>query len=549
MKLLIIIPARGKSKGIPRKNIRLMNGHPLIYYSISSAYEIQKTYDADIVVDTDDTEIAEIVSNYGVEVVLRPAELADDKTTLDPVIFHALMETEQKHNTNYDIVITMQATSPTLKPLTILSAINKFVGEQYDTMISGVNDSHLSWKYDINNKLIPAYEKRVNRQQLPVSLKETGGFLITKRSLVTPNSRIGNNVTIFEVSANESIDIDTINDWSLCESILRSKRIILRADGEESLGMGHIYRTLSIAYHLTGHELLFVTKEQYKLGVTRIQESFFNYKLIANDNDFYKIIDEYKPDIVINDILDTDIDYMTKLKSMVPRIINFEDKGTGASLANCVVNALYPDSINGNCYNGFKYFFIRDEFLTVKPKAFSEEVKNITVMFGGSDPSNLTQKIYNVFKQIHPLYPNIDFHILTGFGYSHKNEIQDDLENYIYIHNDVTRVTKYLCEADLAITSQGRTIYELASMGVPAVVLAQNTRELEHSFAQFANGFINLGLGIEQDYDTITSTIEWLIKTPKVRKEMHDLLLQNDFSKGQNRIIHLILGDQDENFN
>jgi hypothetical protein len=83
-------------------------------------------------------------------------------------------------------------------------------------------------------------------------------------------------------------------------------------------------------------------------------------------------------------------------------------------------------------------------------------------------------------------------------------------------------------------------------MGVPSVVLAQNEREAEHVFAGIQNGFINLGIGREQDDETIISTIKWLIMTPNVRAEMRRLQLMKDFSKGQDRVIHLILNDLDD---
>ena len=89
----------------------------------------------------------------------------------------------------------------------------------------------------------------------------------------------------------------------------------------------------------------------------------------------------------------------------------------------------------------------------------------------------------------------MEFHFLVGFAYSHKDKITTDEENGVYVHIDAKRVSSYLSKADLAITSQGRTVFELASMGVPAVVLAQNEREAEHVFAGIQNGFINLGLG------------------------------------------------------
>lgn len=546
MRILVVIPVRGNSKGIPRKNLRLMNGIPLMIYSIRNAKSLKDTYDVDVVIDTEDTEIVEIAEQNDVETIIRPAELAGDDVTLDPVIFHALIEAEKIHNVKYDIVMTMQATSPTLRKETVKEALKRFIDSEYDTMISAVNDAHLAWGY-YDGQYTPQYSQRVNRQYLPKSLKETGGFLITKRDCVSKNGRIGEKITVYEVPPKESIDIDNEYDWKVCETILKSKRIILRADGEEELGMGHIYRCLSLAYHLTGHDILFVTKKNYQLGVNKLKDSYFPLKIINEDNDVLDIVDEFHPDIVVNDILDTDREYMKALKRKVPRIINFEDRGKGLKYADCVINALFADKCNGNVYNGFEYFFIRDEFLTAVPKTFSEKVRNIVILFGGSDPSDLTRKTYSIFQKISEKFPEISFHVITGFGYRYKNEVKTDEEHHIYIHNDVKRVSKYLAEADLAVTSQGRTMYELACMGVPSVVLAQNAREMEHMFANISNGFISLGMGKQQDDKTIQSTIEWLINTPYVRKQMHELLLEKDFTKGQERVIKLILGENNEN--
>ena len=549
IKIIVAIPARGGSKGIPGKNIRMMCGKPLLAYSIENALSLKNAFRGsvvDVVVDTDDEEIAEIAKHYGAEVIMRPAELAGDDVTLDPVIFHAVTVKEAEVNDKYDIVMTMQPTSPTLRAITLQQAVEEFVESDKDTVISGVNAPHLSWTTDAAGNKIPAYEKRLNRQYLPAHYMETGAFVISRRECVSESGRIGKTVDIFELSEEESVDIDTASDWQLCEAILGRKKIILRADGEETLGMGHIYRCLSLAYHLTGHKVLFVTKKSAKLGADRIEASHFKYRLIDNDEEFFKIIDEEKPDIVVNDILNTEASYIEKLKLKVPRVVNFEDKGTGADLADAVINALYLDKNRHNRFNGFKYYFLRDEFLTANPKEFSDEVKNVLVMFGGSDPSNLTRKAYTALQNISEEFPGMEFHIITGYGYKYKNEICDDEVHNIFIHNDVKRVTTFMQEADLAITSQGRTIYELAAMGVPSVVLAQNTREMEHAFASVQNGYINLGLGSEQNEETIQSTVEWLIRTPNVRREMHETLRKNDFTKGQKRVISLILGDEEQ---
>ena len=149
-KILVVIPARGGSKGIPRKNIRLLNNKPLISYPIGIARASQ--YVDDVVVTTDDSEIALIAEKFGASVIRRSGELAEDDVPLDPVIYDAMVQKEKLAFDEYDIVITLQPTSPLLKPQTLDSAIEKFDDFDVDSVISVVDDRHLSWGYDENNQ-------------------------------------------------------------------------------------------------------------------------------------------------------------------------------------------------------------------------------------------------------------------------------------------------------------------------------------------------------------------------------------------------------------
>lgn len=548
MKTLIVIPARGGSKRIPRKNVRIMCGQPLICYSIENAKSLREDLkmDVDVAVSTDDEELGSIVEKRGVEVIARPAELATDKVTLDPVIHHAVGYMEEKKGYRYDIVITMQATSPTLKKETIAAAIRFFEDSEWDTVISATNKPHLSWG-KVDGKIVKNYEKRLNSQELPPNYLETGGFLITRRECVTDTGRIGEKVNIFEISEDEAVDIDTYSDWVLCENILKRKKIMFRTVGKRKVGMGHVYRCLTLAYKLTGHELLFVADKDSDIGIERIKESNFPVITVQDDKEFEKVLEREQPDILINDILDTTVEYMAIANKYAKRVVNFEDVGPGAKYADAVINALYEKGEKlHNEYYGSKYFCIRDEFLEEGPKEFSEEVENIMIIFGGADPSNLTGKLYEICKKLNGSYPNINFHFLLGFAYPHIDKVVSDEAHNIFVHTDVKRVSSYMSKMDLAVTSQGRTVYELASMGVPSIVMAQNEREAEHVFAGIQNGFINLGLGSQTDEGAIISTICWLIATPSVRREMRKLQLAKDFSKGYERVLRLILDDNEK---
>jgi len=282
---------------------------------------------------------------------------------------------------------------------------------------------------------------------------------------------------------------------------------------------------------------MFASKEQYAEGVDKIKGSFMPYTLIKDDNDFFDFLKVWKPDIVVNDCLDTSKEYIQKLKSLVKRVVTIEDLGEGAEYADAVINALYDKKIKS--YNQYS---LRDEFLVNTPKEFSKEVNNVLVMFGGTDPSNLTKKIYNLTLKLSEIYPNITFNFITGSGYdSEKNGIYTQKNRNIYVHNDVKRVSDYMRNADLAFTSQGRTVFELASLGVPSIVLAQNEREQLHKFAQMQNGFLNLGLGKDISAETIESTFKWLVETEQIRYELRELMLRHNLKKGIKHVIDIIL--------
>ncbi len=545
MKILVIIPARGGSKRIPRKNVRLMNGKPLIMYSVENALSLKENFDADVAVSTDDEELSGIAGDHGAEIVIRGEELSGDKVTLDPVIYDAVLKMEERHGKRYDIVITMQATSPTLNKSTLASAIQYFNEGGFDTVISVTNKPHLSWTKK-DGEIVKNYEERLNSQFLPPNYLETGAFLISKRECVNEKGRIGKNVSVYETSPEEAVDIDSYTDWIEAEAILKRKRVLFRAVGQRKLGMGHIYRCLSLAYKLIAHEVMFVTDSNSEMGIEKLKSSFFPYEVINDNSDFEKVLKSWQPDIVVNDILDTDEEIVKLERRYAKRIVNFEDVGPGAYLADAVINALYenhPDK-PGNVYEGSDYFFIRDEFLEENPKEFSEECRNVMIMFGGADPSDLTGRLYAICQSLHDIAPDVEFHFITGFAYEKKDSIKDLPEKNIYVHNDVKRVSLFMKKADLAVTSQGRTIYELASMGVPAIVLAQNDREAQHVFAGIQNGFINLGVGLRTDDRTVIQTMRWLIETPNVRKEMRNIELTNEFRMGQKRVIDIILKER-----
>ena len=138
MKILAVIPARAGSKGIPNKNIRIIGGHPLIYYSIKNALKSKMI--TDVIVSTDSPEVKIIAEQMGAKIKWRDASLCGDAVTLDAVVADAV-----PINEHWDYIVTMQPTSPTLRVITLDHAIEYTVNNGLDTVISAINSPHLSW--------------------------------------------------------------------------------------------------------------------------------------------------------------------------------------------------------------------------------------------------------------------------------------------------------------------------------------------------------------------------------------------------------------------
>lgn len=548
MKIIAVIPARGGSKGIPRKNVRLMNNRPLISYAIRTALRTETI--ADVLVSTDDEEIADIAGMYGAQVIHRPAHLAGDDVTLDPVIHHAVSVYEEQ-NGSVDVVITMQPTSPLLKPETFDQALCSFFDMKVDTMISAVNKPHLSWG-EKDGTYFPLYEKRLNRQYLPKHLMETGAFVITKREFVTEHSRLGKNINLYEVPEEESVDIDDYADWTICEMRLNRRKIVIRTDGYPEIGLGHIYRSILLFDNLTEHEVLIVVSEKSKLGMQKLEKRFIQYRVVKDDAAFVELMKQERPDVLINDVLDTTEGYMLAVKPWADRIVNIEDMGDGGKAADAVINALYERTASDEpCYGGHKYYWghkyycLRDEFLMTEPQKFSEDVKQVLIVFGGTDPGRYTEKVLQVIRSMPADLP-IVYQFVLGLGFNRDQEFEQAVAQCghdVRVIKDVKVISTYMAESDIAISSQGRTMYELATMKVPTIILAQNDRETTHEFGYMKNGFINLGNGNEVEEDTLRETLLWLIHTPQIREQMKESMEKLNLSDGIVRVKNIILGN------
>jgi spore coat polysaccharide biosynthesis predicted glycosyltransferase SpsG len=313
--------------------------------------------------------------------------------------------------------------------------------------------------------------------------------------------------------------------------------------GAPDVGMGHIYRCLTIAHEITDHEVIFFTDVANEVAVRQLTKYEYDTHISSKDDIVRKIID-MKPDLVINDILNTRIDDIQPLRDRKIPVINFEDLGDGARSADITINELYETAqLEGsNLLWGSEYFFLRDEFANATPNSFATEVKGLLITFGGTDQHDLSRKILRAIRDTCRSL-NVKIFLVTGPGYERFEELEKEVDGDDEIH--VTHATGVISEimeyVQIAVTSNGRTVYELAHMNVPAVVISQHDREQTHLFAQQDRGFIPVG-GYDPGKTEIRvhQEVSELLTTQSKRRSLFNGMKQINFEGNKQRVIKII---------
>ena len=225
MSIVAFIPARGGSKGVPQKNIKLVAGKPLIAWSIEQA--LASKLINRVIVSTDCPEIARVAKNYGAEVpFLRPDSISGDKATTESAMLHCCGYLAER-NEFPELFILVQATSPIRSENQFDNAISYFRQSNYDSLLTVSLSHRFTWKNPSNPSASYDFMNRPRRQDIKEEDQEyleTGSFYITKTELlVKNNNRLVGKVGMFETPEDESYEIDSLVDFKVCEEILKFK--------------------------------------------------------------------------------------------------------------------------------------------------------------------------------------------------------------------------------------------------------------------------------------------------------------------------------------
>jgi spore coat polysaccharide biosynthesis predicted glycosyltransferase SpsG/molybdopterin-guanine dinucleotide biosynthesis protein A len=515
--LLVVIPAIKKNAVIPDQLIKKLDGITLIQRAINTAKEITN----DIFIITDSEEISLIAQRNSIK-CHKDAKL---KLSSDNILDITL---EVVKEFRYENILLYRANTPLVNKDILKIAYNDFLEnrESILTSVKKIDRELLSYQ---DSSLVKIKENFV---------QELKAFYIFKN-----NSLLEYGFRPFLIDEEHSIEIKNYQDWWICEKILQRKRIVFNVIGSLEIGMGHIYHSLALAHEISDHEIIFVCHEKYEIAVDKIAS--MDYKVIST-KDVLKSILELKANLVINDMLNTDSKYIKSLKQNDIKVVNFEDLGSGSKYADLVFNELYDEpQLQGNNYLwGYRHLALRDEFYNATPHQFKKNIESVLITFGGTDQNNLTLL---TLQSILPLCEkkNIKIYIVSGGGYLFKDELENYLEKKLYKNIEFTYasgvISQIMEKTQIAISSNGRTVYELADMNIPSIIISHHQRELTHSFASLEKGFINLGVIDNNITNKIEKSFLKLVEDRDYRELLYMNIKRYTFRENKEKVIKKIM--------
>jgi len=533
----ILIPAVKKDVAFVDDLVKKLGGITLVERSINTAKSIVSS--DRIFVVTDSEEISLICERQRVNFYKNPLLKLKTKEFLQ----HLKYFLKKKIVPVFEQIILLWPYTPLLSREDVINAFEVFKNSGKDLLVSirrlnGVIYSGIP----VDNEAFISGES--DRDWFI----QARSILIISTAEKTLFSRLARLTTVpFELDSN-CIEIRSYQDWWICEKLLARKRIIFNVIGNKEVGMGHIFRCLAVAHEISAHEIVFVCDVKSDVAIKHL--SSYNYRLeVVEEEKLAERIVSLRPDLVVNDTLDTERNFILRLKSFGIKTVSFEDLGSGAEETDLTINDLYDQEqhplLQGNIEWGPQNFFLRDEFNNAKiHKTFARKVKAILLAFGGTDSNNLTFKI---FKKIYPycVKNGIFVYVVSGSGYQYIEEFQRYLAtlkpgNFEFVFCTGI-MSKIMEKVQLGISSNGRTVYELGHMGIPGIVVSHHERENLHRFSSFENGFVNIGVFKSPETEEhVAVELRKLVEDDKLRTLLFHNTQKHDFSMNKTKVVEKI---------
>ena len=321
-------------------------------------------------------------------------------------------------------------------------------------------------------------------------------------------------------------------------------KIIFRADGSHKRGMGHIYRSISLAKQFPRKDVIFILRPS-PVAEKKIKQEKYKFLIAKSDSQDFKLLNKYIPDIVITDILNTKIGYMKKLKTLCKCLVTIDDEGKGNNFADLIFNILYNKKTkadNKRIFTSPTYQILNKKYAKYhnKTKKIKRIIKNILITQGGADTANITPKIINALKNVN-LPKNTSVHVVVGPAFKKQKELKKiRLKNKIIFHKNIPSLDPLIFRADIAITSCGVTPYEIASVGTPMIITCQNKMETETA-KRFGKNKAAINLGDKFIKKQFLTAVTKLIKSQVLRENMSMAQRKYISPRGAQKIKNLII--------
>ena len=529
--LQVVIPALSKHAVFQDDLVKKHAGESLVQRAIDKA-RLSGLTSQNILVVTDLDEVCLIAERNGA----HPIHHVDSTTDLFDVLKQYSAQSVDK-NLNRSDILLLSPYAPLLTVEELIDAYRAFVSKGLDVLRPVRHESHR-----IFVDRVRALDESVMAAQGKSLTLDSLAFLIFGCRLLQ-DSAAPLVVTPWTLQ-NQVVEIETLQDWWVSEKLLRRRRIVFRVIGNNEVGMGHIYRSLALAHELSDHEIMFVCDSK-SYGVVN-QLAGYDYWLgVVDEGNIVSAILELKPDLVINDVLDTTMEYIEKLKQNDVLVVNFEDLGSGAAVADLTINELYDEPVieGDRILWGHRYFFVREEFEAAAPHQLSERVDSVLLTFGGTDKNQLTLAIYKAIRELCQSL-GVHIHIVTGPGYLGYEKLLGEVEREggASVTHATGVMSRIMEQTAVAITSNGRTVYELAHMNIPSIVVPQHERERTHSFAREATGFVPM-LSYQKGVSEtkIQKKLERLLTDYEFRAQLMNNIGSYSFGSNKKEVLREIL--------
>lgn len=463
--ILVVVPARGGSVGVPRKNQRLVGGVPL---AVRAGLAVLEAGRADgpllrVVVSTDDPVVDEQCAAAGLPVVSRPDALTGPDVTVADVVVDVARRLGHSG--------PVAAVQPTAAGLTADTLAEAFAYADPDFTLSTVEAQHGQWWAQPDGADKPVQVGAfVNRQYgQPVVWRETGGLRIAPSAdfleahgWVHPD---GYHLTV-ELDPDEAVDIDTPADFAAARVQAERLTVLFVVAAGDAIGSGHVRRALTIADELGHHDLRWAWAGDDIPGWAWRE---VDASTLFGGETFMWPCQVPDGAVVVFDKLDTTVADHALVDDAAGTAVCLEDVGAGAALAAFTVNELYPVGQ----FTGPGWAVLRPEFagpLTDPPGG-----REVLVCFGGTDPAGLNVRVANALASGHPPRPTVT--VLAN----HRDRPPALHPQVRWCRDGLA--ASFMRAADVVVTSYGRTVNEASALGRPVVAVAANHRELSHVHA------------------------------------------------------------------